>query len=461
MGLPRPSDSRPLGAEQQSRAGKLMFRIPFVDYEWQWGDFFQGAILCAVPLGIIPGMQAVMDIPFDVAAMMVMINNFMYLWHTHFGDPSVAGWITPGIPLYMAFMANYAFGPERVQALIALQLEVAIIFLVLGFTGGTKIFPHVPASIRASVVLGAGIASAVKIFNPGTGYIFHVPWALGISLVFSFFMLYATRSLAMKKAYPAWRWIAQFGIAPGFVIGYIVGLLVGEFPGPTLAYGFIPMPMGELFANWNLFGVGMPSIGIWMSAIPMAIVAYILAFGDILIVGSILNQQNQVTRMDQTAPDELVVFRATRNSIITGGRNLAEGIFMPYLGLCGPQWTGGQAIVSQRFASTSKKDFPTYWGGATCLFWGMSIFLGWSLVVTLMKPALLVGFGLTLGIQVWLCGYVAMSMVTNNLERGIAAFAGCIVGLIPGKPYGLAAAVGLWLLLELTGKGVTEKSMTT
>ena len=80
--------------------------------------------------------------------------------------------------------------------------------------------------------------------------------------------------------------------------------------------------------------------------------------------------------------------------------------------------------------------------------------------MTALKPALLVGFGLTLGIQVWLCGYVAMSMVTNNLERGIAAFAGTIVGLIPGKPYGLGTAVLLWLLLELSGKGVEEKSMT-
>lgn len=49
-----------------------------------------------------------------------------------------SGWITAGIPLYISFLTGFDPGPERIQALIALQVLVGLIFLVFGVTGITR-----------------------------------------------------------------------------------------------------------------------------------------------------------------------------------------------------------------------------------------------------------------------------------------------------------------------------------
>ena len=120
---------RPDGAEQPSTLGGLKFRIPLVHYKLEIPDILQGMILCVVPLGITALMTQTLGIPFEVAVAFVLINNFLYLLHTHFGDPAVSGWITAGIPLYIAFLTAYPEGEPRILALIALQLTVAALFL--------------------------------------------------------------------------------------------------------------------------------------------------------------------------------------------------------------------------------------------------------------------------------------------------------------------------------------------
>lgn len=91
-------------------------------------------------------------------------KQHFYLWHTSFGDPSVAGWITPGIPIYTAYYETFSkevVGPtgvyiERTQALIAAQLILAVIFLVFGLTGlGTTFVEKIPTSITAGILLGS------------------------------------------------------------------------------------------------------------------------------------------------------------------------------------------------------------------------------------------------------------------------------------------------------------------
>ena len=138
------------GYEQPYAGDKLKLRLPFVHYRIEYQDFIQGAILSCVPLGITAAMVKVLGIPIEIAVLMVVINNFLYLLHTSFGDPSIAGWITAGIPLYISYLNDFTPGPERIKALIALQLLVGLIFLVLGLTGITKyVIRHFPVSMRA------------------------------------------------------------------------------------------------------------------------------------------------------------------------------------------------------------------------------------------------------------------------------------------------------------------------
>ncbi len=416
--------ARKYGEEQPYAGGALKLRIPFVHYRIEYQDFIQGAILSCVPLGITAAMVKVLGIPIEVAVLMVVINNFLYLLHTSFGDPSIAGWITAGIPLYISFLTDFEAGPERIQALIALQVLVGLIFLVLGVTGITKtVIKHFPVSMRAGILLGAGFAALMRVFDPGQPFIGKMPIAFLVSAFGSFFILFSVRGMEFRKRYGWFAWVAGFGIAPGFVIGYLAGLITGEIPMPVGVFDrfIIAIPFGEMLNSFSAFSIGFPSATAWGAAISLAIVAYVLAFGDILVLEALVDES------DKARPDEKIVFQVSRNHLITSFRNLLEGVTMPYLPLCGPQWTGGQALVVNRYKNSTAEQEPSYWGGATSIFWGMSIAMVFHPIVQIILPAKLIGFGLTLLIQGYLCVYIAFAMCTNNLQRGIAGVMGAVL----------------------------------
>lgn len=122
---------------------------------------------------------------------------------------------------------------------------------------------------------------------------------------------------------------------------------------------------------------------------------------------------------------------------------------MPFLGLSGPQWTAGQALVTTRYMNNPRKVVDSYWGGATGIFWGMSFALLLGPVVTLFQPGVAVGMTLTMLIQGYLCGYLAMELLkdTSTLEKGIAVIIGAVL-VAKGATWGLGVGLVLWLLLE-------------
>jgi hypothetical protein len=454
------------GHEQPYAGGILKLRFPFVHYRVEYQDFIQGAILSCVPLGITAAMVKVLGIPIEIAVLMVVINNFLYLLHTTFGDPSIAGWITAGIPLYISYLSSFAEGAERIMALIALQLLVGIIFLVLGVTGITKyVIKHFPISMRAGILLGAGFASLMRVFDPEQPFIGKMPIAFLSAVVISCFILFSVKGVQYRKKFGWFAWIAGFGIAPGFLFGYIIGLISGEISPPTGVFDrfLISMPFGDMVSQFSALGLGWPSVGMIVAAISMAVVAYVLAFGDILVLEAFIEDSNK------SRPDEEITFNVSRNHIITAIRNLIQGIFMPYLPLCGPQWTGGQALVVNRYKHSTPEQEPSYWGGATSIFWGMSIAMVFHPLVQLVLPGKLIGFGLTLFIQGYLCIYIAFAMCSTNIQRGIAGVMGAVLVTanyvkLWGSPFWsgptMALLIGavMYLALEHEGRDVEVAS---
>ena len=275
-----------------------------------------------------------------------------------------------------------------------------------------------------------------------------MPITLSVSILFSFFMLFSRRALKLRERYGIFRWIAQYGIAPAFVVGYIVGLITKEVKPPVLHWGLVHWDITGMMTKVSALGIGFPTIDLMIKAIPLAIMAYILAFGDILILESLIDVCNR------ERPDEKVIFSANRTHIITAIRNIVEAIFLPFLSLAGPQWTGGEALVVNRYINSTPKEEPTYWGGATALFWGMSVALCLAIIVTICKPALKVGFALTLAIQGWLCCYLAMEMLDDNIQRGISGVMGSIIAAKPGSALGLGAGIVMFLAIEFMKNGI-------
>ncbi|MED3570755.1 hypothetical protein [Cytobacillus praedii] len=431
------------GSEQPSMLGPLKLRLPFLHYKLEYPDWIQGAILCVVPMGITAVMMDVLGIPFELAIAFVVINNFLYLLHTHFGDPSIAGWITAGIPLYVGFLVGFPEGEARILALIALQLTVALIFLLMGlFKGADILVKRLPTSLKAGILLGAGFAAIYGEFS-ANGRVWTMPVTILVGAAFGFFMMFSKTAAPLREKYSFFRYVAQFGIAIPFAISYVFGLVIGEVAAPSISWSLVPIPIGEIIANYSIFGVGFPPFEYFLKALPLAIAAYIIAFGDILVVSSLLNNANEIRK------DEKIVFSASRNSIIVSIRNFIEGIFMPYLPLSGPQWTAGQVLVVNRFMSNGRSQVDSYWGGATGIFWGMSIALMLGPVVSIFQPGINIGMALTMLIQGYLCGYLAMDVLKEkgSLEKGIAVIIGAVLAT-QGAAWGLGVGIVLWLLLE-------------
>jgi hypothetical protein len=187
--------------------------------------------------------------------------------------------------------------------------------------------------------------------------------------------------------------------------------------------------------------IGWPSGEMFVAAISTAIVAYILAFGDILVAQAIIDEANEARQ------DEFVKLDPNRTNFWVGARNLIKAVIWPYLPLCGPQWTAGQALVVNRFKNSKPDEFYSYWGGATSLYWGMASIMLIYPIVLVVKPALPYGFGLTMAIQGYLCTYLAMEMVTTNLERGIAGMTGGILAT-RGATWALLMGILFYIALE-------------
>jgi hypothetical protein len=77
----------------------------------------------------------------------------------------------------------------------------------------------------------------------------------------------------------------------------------------------------------------------------------------------------------------------------------------------------------------------------------MSIIMLVYPIVLLVKPGLAFGYGLTLAVQGYLCCYLAMEMVTTNLERGISGMIGGILAT-RGATWALLMGILFYLVME-------------
>lgn len=129
--------------------GPFQWRIPGVHYRVEYVEFFQGLILGATALSSIPYLTDYLGLPYELAWSCVILEVALYMLHGWLGDPVVPGWITPTLPFTLAFISGFEKGPQRIQAMIAVQLLVAFIFLFMGVTKlADKFVRSVPTSVK-------------------------------------------------------------------------------------------------------------------------------------------------------------------------------------------------------------------------------------------------------------------------------------------------------------------------
>ena len=131
--------------------GIFKLRLPGIHYKLEYVEFLQGLIIGTTALASLPYLTDYMGLPYELAWSCVIIETFMYMLH-------VTGWITPTLPLTLAYLSGFEKGPERTQAMIALQLLVAAVFLFMGITKlAEKFVSAIPTSIKGGILLAAPI----------------------------------------------------------------------------------------------------------------------------------------------------------------------------------------------------------------------------------------------------------------------------------------------------------------
>jgi hypothetical protein len=102
----------------------------------------------------------------------------------------------------------------------------------------------------------------------------------------------------------------------------------------------------------------------------------------------------------------------------------------------------------------------SYWGGIGTFRIITFVSVTLMPVVSLVQPALPVALALTLTVQGFACAYIALGMLNNNYERGVAGFMAVILAL-QGAAWGLGAGILLWLCCEWKPRAVVAQPKVT
>lgn len=394
--------------------GPFQVRLPFIHYKIESVEFIQGLILGVTALSAVPYLEQYLGLPYELAWSCVILETMLYLLHSLLGDPVVPGWITPTLPLTIVFLEGFPMGKERIQAMIALQLLVGLVFLFMGITKLADKFVHaVPASVKGGILLAAPITVMAGQIGEG-GNMHKYPIAIvsgvGLLLLISFSDKYQEK----RKNSKFLDLVARYGNLCPYLLAMIVGLIVGELDMPGLEIGtFIKIPeFSRMFSEVSIFGVGIPPASMFIKALPLALVSYVIAFGDFVTTETL------VTEARQSRDDEYIDFNSSRSNMVSGLRNVLLAIFAPFPPLSGPLWVGMTVSVSIRYQE-GKKAMKSLLGGMSSF--RLATFLSVMIipVVSFFRPIFGVGSSITLLFQAFVCARIGMDYCKTDRDKMI------------------------------------------
>ena len=422
--------------------GPFKLRFPFVHYRFEWPDYFQGLLMCAVDLAAIPLIIELLGMPFEAAMAIIILNGVFYLIHHLLGDPVVPGWITPAIPIIMIYIETFDIGPDRVKALMAFQLVLGLISIFLGFTKlAKKVVILIPSAIKSGIIIGAGISAINAVFKNG-GRFDLFPFSITIAVGVAFYLIYSRHFTKNKRKNKILSLIGNLGIFPIILLAIVIAPLFNEANWPIIEWGFSKPNFKILISEFTVFGVGFPPLNMFLSAIPTALATYIVLFGDILQSQAILEEA------DKERYDEKIDYNPNRAHLIFGARNSIMSFIGPDITMCGPLWTAMHIVIVERYKQ-GKKAMHSIIGGSGSFRWGTNTGLLLLPIVTLVKPILGIALALTLIIQGFVSVRIGFLESKSLKDLGIA---GVIAGVLLSKGAGWAFAVGILLVFLIYGK---------
>ena len=431
--------------------GPFQWRLPGVQYRVEYVEFFQGLILGATALSSIPYLTDYLGLPYELAWSCVILEVALYMLHGWLGDPVVPGWITPTLPFTLAFISGFEKGPQRIQAMIAVQLLVAFIFLFMGVTKlADKFVRSVPTSVKGGILLAAPI-TVIQGQLAEDSQLLTAPVATLAGTLLLAFLSFSPFCEKKRGKYKILDVMAKYGNLFPYLIAMLLGVALGELAKPVLEMGaVIRIPdFSNMFHTVSIFAVGFPPLSMFIKALPLALICYVLAFGDFV------TSETLVKEAQESRDDEYIDFNSSRSNLISGLRNLILAIFAPFPPLSGPLWVGMTVSVAMRYRE-GKKAMKSLIGGMSSF--RMATFLSVILVpiVSFMKPIMGVGSAITLLFQAYVCARIGMEYCKSNTDKSIA---GIMAAVLAFKGSGWALLVGFALNFILSNMEFQKKKL--
>ncbi len=458
------------------RWGPFTARIPFVHTRAEWPELVQNLVVAgATGLAVVPIFMSAFGMSFDIAVSLcivqaVILCSAFFL----FGDPFCPGWITPALPLVLAAAMEVDVVSERIAFVTAVVIATGSIFFLLGITRlGALFIRWVPLPLKSGIIFGAGLSAIVGEFSSKgeaaprvLQYPVCITLATGVTLLLLF-------SQPLEKLKARFGWLAVLGglgMAPGFILAMVIGPWVSEVGYDEFKALFFHPQSGEfVFTLGDL--VFLPDIAglvsgyspfssesgilqnldieVFLAALPLALAAYVIGFGDIVTGTAILKSASA------QRPDEKIDLDEHRTHLSLGIRNLVQaGICGPFFPLQGPLWTGAMVVVTERYRRGREAMRSIFDGISSYYLFGVPLLLFCKPLVLLYQPVLGVALSLTLLLTGFACSYVALAIPRNRVEIGLTVLTGAMIATHSTE---LGLIVGLVASILLLGKDAWRK----
>ncbi len=435
--------------------GPFTARIPVLHMRIEWPELAQGLVVAAATgLALAPLLITAFGLTFEEAITISFIHSILISSHVVlFGEPFAPGWITPALPISLAFvLGNYETSIERFQMMTALSLDLAILLFFMGITGlGKRLILHIPTAIKAGIILGAAFAAFKRVFIDDFKSIEAMPVSMTLALVICLIVSFSVPFQKIKSKNKGLAVIASLGLLPGFIVAGIAGVMMGEITF-QIEWGIMIPPFGDLIDKVSPFSIGWPPFVYFIEAIPLVLITYIILFGDLLTGIAILKEA------ESSRPDDKIHLDSSRSHIVIAIRNAVMGLFAPFFPTQGCLWAGVHVVVVQRWKEGRDKMESLIGGISAYYMYGFPVLLLFLPVVTFLKPFMPIALVLTLILTGFACSYVALSMPKGKEERGVMLMTAFF--LVFFEPW-IGLAVGILAAILLLGSDAFKLKTVT
>jgi hypothetical protein len=426
--------------------GPFTFRLPFYHTRLLWPEFLQGtALASATGLALVPLMMQFFGLTFEQAIAMSFMQGFLIgIAPIVFGEPYAPGWVTPALPLVITFaLLGHDTPVERIQAMVALTMVLTALLAVLGVTGlGRRLMEWLPAALKSGIILGAGIAAFHQVFiGRAEAGLLAQPITISVAIVICLIFLFSIPFRLLRLRSRTLMFIGGLGLLPGFLAGAFIGPFVGEVS-YDIQWGILIPPFMETWRLVSPFFIGWPSWPMYVQAIPLALVTYILLFGDLVTANEVIREAKQ------DRPDEKIDINTTRTHLSLTIRNFLMGIAAPFFPTQGSVWTGVHVVIAQRWRQGPHVMKSLHSGIHSYYFMGIPFIYFLLPLLTALQPLMELALALTLILTGFACAYIAMAVARHPAERGVALLTGVALTFL--EPW-LGLLIGLVAAMVLIG----------